>query len=787
LRDAGGYHFEAGLRKFGAWAKQVRSDVGGNLSDAVMQSTWLDVRAEAAERREAEGSLPRTSPPRPSVFVEVLETRLGRDNARGFLEAIAEADGEPVLLQKLLDGSAISPEDRKRIANAYRANSPQRKRGAPTPQEQSLASILVEFRKKSGYRPKPQTDAQARQKATERLKGIEATGRPTAFKPRRVNPLISVATAEYAKGARSLDAWARAVENRIGESLPEDTKAQLFRDAVQEYMKETKPLDEIKAQLTKRIDAELLKAQSPVLRAMKAIQDNLRKSQTLKATFDNSFFGRQGGKIVSARPDIGAKVLKSLFVDRVKDKEGMIDWSRGVDAKIKAAAGEYGGESHFKDIGLEFTEAGQEEGTSGVNLDGPLWSMLRNAGIDASEAGNRGTLNSLRLEYFKTLANPTDPIEYQHAMASLVNIMSSRAMVKSQKLRNVLNVMADSGVWSPRGNISNIQWITGADMGATLADAAKVSNLDPKAAQKKAAYRRALSRQIGERLRYAATHGLVLGMLKALADQRDDDEFEVEVNPRSKDFGKIRMGMNEYDTLAGARKHVAFFTELLGLRQSSEFDLEDKQKGGTWKAPTMQDQFGLVGKYGRSMLNPTVGNFVEMIWGTDFKGAPVKVVGLQDGKPFFDSKEAAYRAVQSVTPILVGAWADAVKEQKLTPEMALAIAKSMPPDYIGIGSSIRNRQEEPMERARQKERKAGFVPPIAIPSALLSGRPLPTVKPGREATTLELKARVLDAMVRQAGSDPTSEQGKQVRRRLSGRLSGASPETLRALARQAGL
>lgn len=784
LRDMGGFHFEAGLRKFGAWAKQVKADMGRDVSDSVLQSTWLDVRAEAAE-----GRTPSTPPPRPSVFVEVLESRLGRDNARGFLDAIAEADGEPVLLQKLIDGEAISKEERKRIADAYRANSPARKRGVVTPEGQALASILVEFRKKSGYKPKPQTDAEARKKADERLQGIATTGRATAFKPRRVNPLISVATAEYAKGARSLDAWARSVENTIGESLPEDMKKQLFRDAVQEYMKEQKPFDEIKAQLTKRIEAEILRTQSPLIRAAKKLQENNRKAQTLKATFDSSFFGRQGGKIVTARPDIGVKTLGSFFVSRLKDKQSMEDWSRSVDARVLSTAGEFGDKDHFKNIGLEFTQSGQEEGTSGVNLDGPIWSRLRKMGIDASESGNRGILNYLRLEYFKTLCRPDDPIEYQQAMANTINIMSSRGMVKGEKLRRVLNVMADSGVWSPRNNISNVQWITGADIGATLLDAAKVSSLDPKAAQKKAAYRRALTRQLGERARYVVTYSLMMGMIKALADSQVDDgeELKVDLNPRSKDFGKIRYGRNEYDTLAGARKHVAFASEFLGLRQPSEFDLKPGESGGTWKKQTLSSQFGLIGKYGRSMVNPMVGNIIDIMWGEDFKGSPVKVSGLQDGSPFFDSKEAAFRAAMSVTPILVSAWAEALKEQNLSPDQARAILQSMPLDYMGIGASIRDRQSEPMKRARDKERGAGFVPPIFTLSALLSGKELPTVKPGREASTLELKARVLDAMVTRIGVDPNSPQGKSARRRISTKLSGASVESLRGTARGLGI
>jgi hypothetical protein len=235
----------------------------------------------------------------------------------------------------------------------------------------------------------------------------------------------------------------------------------------------------------------------------------------------------------------------------------------------------------------------------------------------------------------------------------------------------------------------------------------------------RAASLRAAGRVSAEYARYAVTVGTTLAVLSGLAKAFGwDDWMQVEMNPRSKDFGRVRVGQLELDLTSGWRKHWAFINEMLGARQESAFDLAAQGKSGAaedWKEP---DRGRVIDSYGRSMLNPLAGEALTQYKGRDFKGDAVKVYGLQEDasgkpRPFFDAKEAMVRGALLVGPLSLTNWAEAIREQGSIPkETALWMAAGMPFEFIGVGASVRDRRPETVSNQREKAagNRKGFTP-----------------------------------------------------------------------------
>lgn len=834
LAEVGGFYYEGGVREYSEWAKVLRREVGQRVSDAALQSAWLDVKIEAMKTPEERPTRPI---PKPTNFVEEVAKKLGKQGAASFLEAIADEDGEPVILQKLLDGVPLRPDEARLVRDAWSANYPKRlPTQKPQDTQNALSKLLQEVKPSKQYTvraAKEMTEAQrlakearearqdearrqkyeaaeaARQsakfyreeaaraeraekriaaEATRREAKIEAdaqralkkaeaqetrrqermtkaqdaatargervrrlrvarkearrlaqeqeaktyparlrervqgkvedmarTGKPAPVQSRQANPLLDVATAEYAKSAKSLEAWARGVEKRLGEELPQDVRESLFREAARRFAVENQPVERIRQEMGRKIDAEILKTRPTLYRKAQQLKDIKQKLIAIRATFDLSFFGRQGGKIVALRPIVGAKALAEGF-RALRDPEIVA----ALDGEIKGEATAYGSATHWREIGLDFTLPFGEENAEGVGKDGPIWSLVKGLGLERTEEANRLILNRLRLEMFKSLVKPGDPLPYQKRMAEFVNILSSRADTKygQKNITPILQAASDYlQVWSPRNNLANVQFLAG----QTPVKAALASTMAP-TAEARAAERKALAVSVREYARYGATVATLLGGVAALAKAMEWDWLQVELNPRSKDFGKVRVGNLELDFTTGWRKHLAFLVEMVGARQESAFDPGSEARD--WREP---DRGRIMAGYGRSMLNPLAGEAVTQFTGRDFKGSPVKVYGLQDDangtpRPFLDPVQAAKRTLPQLMPISAAQWVEALMEQGLTSDMAKAMAAGMPFEFIGVGTSTRDRRPDAVSAGREKDAamREGFTPASSAAGRLLN-------------------------------------------------------------------
>ena len=258
------FHYEAGARRFSEWREAMQSDAGNLLDDGELETIWASMRADRQGDKSAK------TLPAPESFTDRLAGKIGREKAVDFLEAIADEDGNPTLLNKMLKGEALTPAEKQTVQAAWEANAPQRKSapaGKPAP-DTALSDILKETAAERA-RKRPPTVASvekrtAETKATaEQRLGTLGQKRPAAPKP--TLPEVLVAAQEYAKGARSLDAFAASMRARY-KDVPFDDAflTELFSAAAARYRSDYKAVEKIKEEMNRKISAGSVPAVSGV-------------------------------------------------------------------------------------------------------------------------------------------------------------------------------------------------------------------------------------------------------------------------------------------------------------------------------------------------------------------------------------------------------------------------------------------------------------------------------------------------------------------------------------------
>lgn len=139
LIDIGGYKFEAGLRKFGAWAQSMRDELGGDLDEASLQHVWAGVKGETTTN-----NIRNKNPfEQPTTFVEALARRIGWEKTGNFTEAITGENGSPVILDKLINGEELTEAEVATVTRAYADNAIERgKKLTPTQAQQAVSDMI---------------------------------------------------------------------------------------------------------------------------------------------------------------------------------------------------------------------------------------------------------------------------------------------------------------------------------------------------------------------------------------------------------------------------------------------------------------------------------------------------------------------------------------------------------------------------------------------------------------------------------------------------------------------
>lgn len=253
-------------------------------------------------------------------------------------------------------------------------------------------------------------------------------------------------------------------------------------------------------------------------------------------------------------------------------------------------------------------------------------------GIRASERAYVTYLNKLRADSFDSVWNSWDVLdqtsENAKALARFINVASGRGELTG-KLEGSGTLLGQV-LYSPRYVVSRPQavWMAATGNGSKLARQEALKSM--------AAYFGAV--------------GTTLALGKAAGF------WDVEMDPRSADFGKAKIGNIRYDLFTGYSQIMRLFAQV-----------ESGQTKGTTTGQIYDiNRMQPIGRFTRSKLNPTVGFAVDALSGTDYKGDKVSMNPLQ-------------RLWDLVAPIQPMETAQAFKDQGW--EQGLATL----PGFVGIG------------------------------------------------------------------------------------------------------
>jgi hypothetical protein len=124
---------------------------------------------------------------------------------------------------------------------------------------------------------------------------------------------------------------------------------------------------------------------------------------------------------------------------------------------------------------------------------------------------------------------------------------------------------------------------------------------------------------------------------------------EVEMDPRSTDFGKIKVGDTRYDILAGLQQWVRLISQVVsGEKKTIAGDVQELSDPTKYKPDTRAD---VIERFLRSKAAPIPGAVGNWLYGTDLNGKPVKYK-FGNLKEFFGTEEGRLIAPLWITDLI---------------------------------------------------------------------------------------------------------------------------------------
>ena len=158
LGEYGAGLVEAGVRDFGDWSKQMRSDFPTNkFTDGDLQRVWNESRMHYAQKLAENGN--QIVRPTSAIFIDHAARIMGRPGAAKFIGELAEPDGSNPLFDKIAGGKDLTPEETARAAKAWAGGLQEKANRTmnPKPSVRPLQEIMDAARalKASGVIGKP--------------------------------------------------------------------------------------------------------------------------------------------------------------------------------------------------------------------------------------------------------------------------------------------------------------------------------------------------------------------------------------------------------------------------------------------------------------------------------------------------------------------------------------------------------------------------------------------------------------------------------------------------------
>lgn len=376
------------------------------------------------------------------------------------------------------------------------------------------------------------------------------------------------------------------------------------------------------------------------------------------ASLDNSFFGRQGIKMLFTNPDKWGSAFVKSWGDIGKELRG-IDAMKAIKADVFSRPNAMNGKYRNAKIafGIEFEEAFPSSLPEKIPVFGRFYK--------ASEAAFNGGAMRLRADYADKMIGLAEKsgVEMSRSgkqaegIGALVNAMTGRGnLTLNPGQADLIN----AAFFSLRFLKSNIDTLTMHRLGYAIEEGPA---------------RDFVRKQAAENLfKIAGGMGAVL----FTADQLWPGS--VEWDPRSANFGKIKIGNTRFDITGGMGSLVTLASRLVPTSHNG--------KWSWWtKSSTSQKWTDLhAGKFGQQTAMDVVENF----WEGKLSPAAGIVRDVWKGESFGGQPVTLASAVESlVTPIGYQSFQDALNDPKAAPLLAVVIL-----DGLGIGASTYSGQRK---------------------------------------------------------------------------------------------
>lgn len=312
-------------------------------------------------------------------------------------------------------------------------------------------------------------------------------------------------------------------------------------------------------------------------------------TKSVLSSVDNSFFGRQGLKVLTTHPTIWFKNMGKSFGIIAKGLKGE-DAVAGIRAEIYGRPNSLNGlyEKMKLDVGI-MEEAFPSTLPEKIPLFGRVFKASGQA-FTGSAYRMRADLADLLIK--KAQKNGVDMQDKANAQAwgKLINSMTGRGTIGIGRYEAPVNVL----LFSPKFIKSNIDYLTAHMFDRTATTAVKV-----------------------EAAKNLAKTVASIGGVLLLADKLQPGS--VEWDPRSSDFGKIRIGDTRFDVTGGLGSFVTLAARILTR----------STKSSTTGIVTNADDFGgkdaieLMANFTQNKTSPFARAMLDVIRGKNFAGEKV--------------------------------------------------------------------------------------------------------------------------------------------------------------------
>ena len=383
---------------------------------------------------------------------------------------------------------------------------------------------------------------------------------------------------------------------------------------------------------------------------VKGTKGTLGLMRALKSSFDVSAVGRQAGLSVLGNPVRAIKALKPMFQAMVSEQSQF-----RINEAIQANPDFEGA----KLAGLRITDTNL--GAKLTDKEETYRSTIAEhiPGVRASDRAFTTFLNVMRMESYsaitKTLSRTGKPtMDESKVVAQLVNNFTGFGGLANQRTSAaVLNTV----FWSPSLQLARMQVLTGSAFRKGMNTSPRVRNL--------------VAKEYAKTLTGFATV-MMLGLLAG---------FEIEVDPRSSDFLKLKKGNTRIDFGSGLMQYVVLASREISGKIKSPVTGKVRALRGPSKRFGAKGTAEVAASFVRSKFTPGLGLFVDLMAQENVIGQPVtdpqgvaKLLPEIPGTVFGVSAEGIKNVtVNALVPLSINEVFESLQEQGIPAGTAFGI------------------------------------------------------------------------------------------------------------------